>query len=98
MQPKFTTKHERVQGAPIRRADGRVVGEIRGDVFRKVVSASKHFLHTPPAIANDLDVLTQARDAGARVVEIFDRESGRTYRASIARIWEKGFGVPSSNS
>ncbi len=77
----------------VRRADGKVVGEIRGEVFYKRLRASKHFLFTPLAIANDLDVLAQAKERGARIVEIFDRESKHTYRASIARIWDKGFAV-----
>ena len=93
MRKNNNTKQPRAQAAPIRRADGKIIGKICGETFRKIVRASKHFLHTPPAIANDLDALAQARDAGARVCEIVDRETGTTYRASIARIWEKGFSV-----
>jgi hypothetical protein len=78
---------------PIRRADGKIIGKICGETFRKIVRASKHFLHTPPAIANDLDALAQAKERGARVCEVVDRETGHTYRASIARIWENGFSV-----
>ena len=90
---EYNMNRTRAQAVKIARADGRIIGEVRGDVFRKVVSASKHFLRVPDAIANDLAVLAQARDAGARVVEVTDRESGRTYRASFDRIWEKGFAV-----
>jgi hypothetical protein len=93
MRKYSTPKQPRAQVVKIRRADGRTVGEVANGVFRKEVSASKHFLRIPEAIASDLDALAQARDAGARVVEIFDREGGRTYRASIVRIFEKGFPV-----
>jgi hypothetical protein len=87
-------KNERGCQVPIRRADGKVIGKICGETFRKVVRASKHFLHTPClAIANDLDVLASAKDAGARVCEIVDRESKHTYRATIEKIWQRGFHV-----
>jgi len=90
---KRKSQHAKSQIAKIRRAGGKIVGEIRGEVFRKVISARKHFLHVPEAIANDLDVLATARERGARVCEILDRDTGHTYRASIARIWKKGFPV-----
>jgi hypothetical protein len=89
-----STRNERGCQVPIRRADGKVIGKICGETFRKVVRASKHFLHTPClAIANDLDVLASAKDAGARVCEIVDRESKHTYRATIEKIWQRGFHV-----
>jgi hypothetical protein len=85
-----TPERERAQ---VYRRDHKMVGGITGDVFHKTVQASKHFLHTPPAIAFDLDVIAQAREQGARIAEVRDSESGRVYRAEIARIWSKGFPV-----
>lgn len=72
-------------------AAGRVVGIVDGEVFYKTVSASKHFLHTPRAIALDTQSLVDARDAGAFFVEIHDRESGEVYNATIEAIWKRGF-------
>jgi hypothetical protein len=62
----------------IRRPDGKIVGEVDGNVFKKVVSASVHFLREPPSIANDLDVLNQA---------------GKKYVASMNRIWKDGIAI-----
>ncbi len=90
MRTKITTKRERAQ---VYRGDGREIGGITGDVFHKTVRASKHFLHTPPAIAFDLDVIAEAKAQGARIAEVIDAESGRVYRATIARIWQHGFHV-----
>lgn len=90
MRNKHNTDREREQ---IYRGDGRMIGGIVGDVFRKHVDASKHFLRRPPAIAFDREVLTQARAEGAQIAEVIDREGGQTYRAPIARIFGKGFSV-----
>ncbi|MBI3741031.1 MAG: hypothetical protein HY257_04665 [Chloroflexi bacterium] len=35
----------------------------------------------------------QAKEQGAQIAEVIDRESGKTYRATIARIWKNGFSV-----
>ncbi|MBM3130961.1 MAG: hypothetical protein FJ009_20325 [Chloroflexi bacterium] len=88
MQTKYNRKAERAQ---VRRKDGREIGGITGDVFHKTVQASKHFLHTPPAIAFDLDVIAQAKANGARFVEVLDSETGRVFRATIDRVWKRGF-------
>ena len=93
MRDNNTPKRRKNQGVKIRRADGRIVGEIVNGVFSKSIDASKHFLRVPPAIANDLDVLAQAKERGARVCEITDRETGTTYRATIEKIWRRGFHV-----
>jgi hypothetical protein len=77
----------------IRRPDGKIVGEVDGNVFKKVVSASVHFLREPPSIANDLDVLNQAKQAGATMCEIIDRETGKKYVASMNRIWKDGIAI-----
>jgi hypothetical protein len=73
------------------RAGGRVVGEVRGDVFTKHIVGSKHMLRRPLAIALDLGSLADAEDAGARYVEIFDSETGRHYQAAVSTIRARGF-------
>lgn len=60
-------------------AGGRVVGDVSNGVFRKVVSASKHFLYSPRAIALDVDSIRQAKAAGAVGILVTDRETGREY-------------------
>ena len=90
MQANHTTNRERAQ---VYRGDGRMIGGLVGNVFRKHVDASKHFLRQPPAIAFDLSTLADAKEQGAELVEVVDRESGKTYRATVARIWKRGFSV-----
>ena len=84
---QYTTK---VKGNPVY-SGGHIVGTVKGDTFRKVVLGSKHFLHKPPAICISLDALAAAEAGGAQRVEVFDKEDGSTYRASVGRIRESGF-------
>jgi len=72
-------------------AQGRVVGQVRGDVFCKTVRSSAHMLRRPPAWALDLQSLLDAERLGARFVELFDRDSGATYRASAEQVRRYGF-------
>lgn len=85
-----TQPSRRVQ---IRLGDGRVIGEVVGDVFHKRVRGSAHFLHTPRAIAFDFVSLDEAERAGARYAQVEDVETGKVYRAAIATIRARGFGV-----
>lgn len=71
----------------------RVVGHVRGDVFEKRVSAAKHFLRKPPAIAFDVSTLADAEQAGAVSVAVTDTDSGRVYCATLAYICAYGFRV-----
>lgn len=75
------------------RVGNKLVGHVSGDTFAKRVSASRHFLRTPKAIALDLDSLAQAEQAGARRVAVEDTESGIIYRASIDYIRQAGFEI-----
>lgn len=52
-----------------------------------------HLLQRPRAWAADLDALDQARAAGASMVEIFDRDTGATYRADLADFYRRGVTV-----
>jgi hypothetical protein len=93
MQRNHNTKRDAAQAVKIRRADGKVIGLVVNGVFKKTVKASKHFLHTPPAIAFDLCAIADAKANGATVAEVTDAETGAVYRATIARIWQRGFHV-----
>jgi hypothetical protein len=59
-------------------------------VFRKTVSGSKHFLRKPEAIAFDIESVKAAEAAGASLVVVQDRDTGKTYTASIDQIWKSG--------
>lgn len=72
-------------------AQGRVVGRVRGNVFRKSVRGSRHMLRRPPAWALDVGSLLEAERLGARFVEVFDRDTGATYRADVADVRRHGF-------
>ena len=72
-------------------AQGRCVGEVRGDTFYKTVRGSVHMLRKPRAWAFDWRSLADAERSGARLVEIHDSETGNTYRASVETIRAHGF-------
>ena len=76
---------------PIHRADGKVIGEVVGQVFSKPVKGSRHMLRVPPAWAVDAVSITQAKQAGAKWIEIHDQESGAIYRCSMANFERHGF-------
>ena len=80
-------------GTPILRPDGKIVGAVVGDTFRKRVQSSKHFLRKPPAIAFDVSTLLDAQRAGATWVKVTDADTGRVYRASIHAVLQDGFAV-----
>lgn len=79
-------------------AAGRVVGHVRGDTFHKTIRGSVHLLRRPPAIALDLQSISDAESAGAAWAEIADVESSRVYRAKLdtirkyGRVFNRGFG------
>ena len=72
------------------KVNGRTVGQVIDGVFVKDVSSSKHFLHTPEAIAYTIDSLHAAQRAGAEYCEVLDTDTGIKYRASIAKIFDMG--------
>ncbi len=74
-------------------AGGKVVGHVENDSFVKKVRASKHMLRSPRGWALDVQSLKDAEEIGAKFVELHDSDSGKTYRASIERIWEKGISI-----
>jgi hypothetical protein len=71
-------------------AAGRIIGKVEGDTFYKTI-ASNHYLKKPPAIAFDVSSLDDAENAGAKRVEVKDRETGLIYQTTIKHIRAKGF-------
>ena len=75
---------------PVRRADGRIVGELAGDVLRKT-ARREHMLRTPPGWAWDTAILDAAERGGARFTEI--ECDGRIWRATLADFRRYSFPV-----
>ncbi len=86
---KSEKRKHKIVGTVIK-VDGRTVGQVIDGVFVKDVSSSKHFLRTPEAIAYTIDTLHAAQRAGAEYCEVLDTDTGKKYRASIAKIWDMG--------
>lgn len=74
-------------------ASGKIVGEVKNGVFVKKVRASKHMLRSPRGWALDVKSLRDAEEAGARMVELEDVDSGLTYSASVDLIRAKSIQV-----
>ena len=89
-------RKKQLNSVPIYRADGRViVGRVEGDIFRKSPARSSvHMLRRPRAAwACDVDALDQARAAGAAWVELFDRDTGATYRVAMVEFYRRGLRI-----
>ena len=79
-----------VRAIPVRRADGRIVGELTGDILRKHAKR-EHMLREPAAWAWDAAILEAVERAGARVTEV--ECGGLIYRATLADFRRYGFPV-----
>ena len=79
-----------VRGVPVRRADGKIVGELAGDTLRKHAKR-EHMLREPAGWAWDTAILDAAERAGARYTEVIC--DGLIYRASLADFRRYGFPV-----
>jgi len=73
--------------------DGRVVGEVVGEVFKKNISGSRHILHKPRAIALSVESLNQAEKVGALEIQITDKENGDLYACPFERFKEYAFPI-----
>ena len=79
-----------VRAIPVRRADGRIVGELASDVLRKTAKR-EHMLRQPAAWAWDAAILEAAERGGARFTEV--ECGGLIYRATLADFKRYGFPV-----
>jgi hypothetical protein len=70
---------------------GRHVGDVENGVFKKSISASRHFLRKPPAIALSVEALQEANQAGARDIQITDLESGQIYACTFEHFMTYSF-------
>ncbi|GIV18643.1 MAG: hypothetical protein KatS3mg023_0394 [Armatimonadota bacterium] len=78
----------------LRLADGRHSGcVVNGFRLVRRVRRSVHQLRQPPAWAFERNILEQAHEAGASLVEVHDVENGITYTAPLATLWQKGIRI-----
>jgi len=83
-------KRKRKINTAIIKAGGRTIGKVVEGEFRKTIHTA-WILRTPPAIANDIQALHDAERAGAVYCVFTNADTGITYRAPIAKIWDMGF-------
>ena len=88
LQPKYSTSTN-VRSMPMRRADGRIVGELAGDILSKHAKR-EHMLQRPPAWAWDDCILDAAERGGAVYTEVTC--GNLIYRASLADF--RRYGLP----
>lgn len=88
-QPQYSSSTT-VRSTLVRRADGRIVGELAGDVLRKHAKR-EHMLQRPAAWAWDAAILDTAERAGARFTEV--ESGGLIYRATLADFKRYGFPI-----
>jgi hypothetical protein len=86
-----TPKTKKLQNKKIR-VNGRIVGAVVGNEFRKTIHTN-WILRTPPALASDIQALHSAEKLGAVYCVFTNADTGIVYRASIAKIWDMGFPV-----
>jgi hypothetical protein len=77
-------------GKQLIKVNGRIIGKVVKNEFRKTIH-SNWILQTPPAIATDIQALHDAERAGAVYCVFWNADTGITYRAPIAKIWDMGF-------
>jgi len=76
--------------AVIIKVGGRPIGKVIEGEFRKTIHTN-WILQKPPAIATDIQALHDAERAGAVYCVFTNADTGITYRAPIAQIWDMGF-------
>jgi hypothetical protein len=74
--------------------NGRVIGEVTEDIFRKTVTRNKHLFRKYDGYAFDIDTLRQAEHAGAKFVEIRERDTCNTFKVAIETIYQYGISLP----
>lgn len=71
----------------------RWVGKVIGNRFIKTIDLSEHLLLEPKGIGFDDSTLVDAKQAGATLAEIHDRNSQKVFYAPISTIQTKGIPI-----
>lgn len=91
LQPDSSQRVPERQAGPVHLHDGRVVGAVRGGVFRKTVRGDKERLRVPPAWSFDAVSIQEALRLGAHSIRLKDVSSGKVYSASMDLFRRKCF-------
>jgi len=83
------TSSSKSNSTPIR-VNGKVVGQVRGNVFYKVVVRRKHLYRNMDGYAFDVQSLEDAEKAGAKFVQLTEKDTHDKYRVPIASIYSNG--------
>jgi hypothetical protein len=74
--------------------NGKVIGEVTGEIFHKTVTRQKHLFRKFNGYAFNIGTLQQAEQAGAKFVEIRERDTCNTFKVSIETIYKLGISPP----
>lgn len=85
--------HARTDSTPLSARRQPRHGGVRGGLWTKHLSASRHMLHEPPGWAVDAEDLARARALGAETLRIVDNDCGAAYEAPLAAFSVHGFDV-----
>ena len=66
-----------------------IVGCVEGKIFHKSINGSIHMLQRSPAIAFDVESISQAKKAGALHIKVIDKDDGTIYETSIQHLRER---------
>lgn len=89
---KGKTRKRKITGTPMHTEQGKVIGDVIGDVFGKDID-NGCILKKFNALASDICTLHEAENAGALFVEFTNMDDGIVYRAPIVKFWNCGFFV-----
>lgn len=78
-------------GELIHNNQGKIIGEVEGQVFKKPVDASIHQLRKPPAWGIDEDIFRKYIMNRCHTIQITDRKTAQTWTCSVDTFRRKGF-------
>lgn len=85
-------QHGRKDHKKIYAQNGKVVGYVESDVFRRTV-AEKHYLQKPPALALENHILDQLKQTGCRMIVFVDKQDGTERKTTLEHFIEAGIPI-----
>lgn len=67
----------------VRTEKGKVIGDIKDNVFKKTVQESRHLFRSIPSYALDTQILNELEQLGVATIVIYDKENKKTYTSSL---------------
>jgi len=80
----YSSTHKQL-GLAVKLPNGKTIGRIEGNRFRKQIAGSRHMLQRPPAIAIDAEAYEQQIRPKVEFLEVVDTETGTVYQVSVGR-------------